>query len=185
MRSTAAKAVLLTVVTVAAVTHHTDRPGTASAPPAADTAAVVEVREGLPPHASRSRIVATPKPKPAVVTPKAVKPRTAPQHRTAAPARTASKVTFSTLELRVRACETGPNGWATHGRSLDADYTAQDPRSTASGAWSFLRGTWGGFMGYSQAYLAPPSVQDLKARRTIDEQGLRPWAASRSCWDRG
>ena len=53
---------------------------------------------------------------------------------------------------RVLRCESGGNP------------TAQNRRSTASGLWQILDGTWAGFGGYDRAYLAPPDVQNSKAR---------------------
>jgi hypothetical protein len=47
----------------------------------------------------------------------------------------------------------------THG-----DYQAQDPTSTASGAYLYIDGMWGGYGGYHRAGDAPPEVQDAKMR---------------------
>ncbi|MGI8426067.1 MAG: transglycosylase family protein [Actinomycetota bacterium] len=44
-------------------------------------------------------------------------------------------------------------------------YKSEDPRSTASGRYSFIDGTWNNFGGYSHASDAPPEVQDEKARQ--------------------
>jgi hypothetical protein len=52
--------------------------------------------------------------------------------------------------------------------------TAQNPSSSASGLWQFLRGTWAGYGGYVEAWLAPPSVQNEKARLT--------WAGGSGCF---
>lgn len=89
---------------------------------------------------------------------------------------------FSHLELRIRSCESGPNGYATHGEALDYDYANTNPTSTASGAWQFLDSTWNGYRGYARAVDAPRSVQDAYARRYMDANGHTPWAASQSCW---
>lgn len=89
---------------------------------------------------------------------------------------------FTYLQLRIRSCESGPNGYATGGRALDYDYRNENPHSTASGAWQFLDSTWDHFGGYSRASYAPPAVQDEKARRTFASSGTSPWNASRDCW---
>lgn len=88
------------------------------------------------------------------------------------PRKTVRPSGFSALELRIAWCESKNS------------YTAQNPTSTASGRWQFLKSTWNRFMGYSEAYLAPPHIQDLKARQVLNAQGTRPWNASRHCWSR-
>lgn len=92
------------------------------------------------------------------------------------------KSLFSDTELRIRSCESGPDGYATHGRAHDYDYDNENPTSTASGAWQFIDGTWGDFEGYHHASDAPRDVQDRRARQVLDAQGTRPWDASKSCW---
>lgn len=89
---------------------------------------------------------------------------------------------FTTTQLRIRSCESGPRGYATHGWAMDYDYRNQNPSSTASGAWQFLDSTWAGYGGYSRAMYAPPAVQDAKARLVFRQDGTTPWNASRSCW---
>ncbi len=49
-------------------------------------------------------------------------------------------------------------------RESGGNIRAQNPTSSASGKWQFIRSTWAGFGGYAEAYLAPESVQDAKAR---------------------
>lgn len=84
------------------------------------------------------------------------------------------------LLTRIRWCESRNN------------YRAQNRRSTASGAYQMLRGTWrswsrayGADVGagrYRAAKDAPPHVQDVVAVRAFRAQGTRPWNASKRCW---
>jgi hypothetical protein len=88
-----------------------------------------------------------------------------------------------TLLLRIRSCESGPNGYATHGYAFDANYTETNPASTASGAWQFLDSTWQsttGLPGRAKDY--SPAVQDAAALKLDATEGSTPWAASRPCW---
>lgn len=63
-------------------------------------------------------------------------------------------------------------------------YQAQNPRSSASGAYQFINGTWqtmsarAGYPGYSRAMHAPVHVQDAVALYTYRTQGASPWAGS-------
>lgn len=77
---------------------------------------------------------------------------------------------------RIRACESG------------GSYTAQNPSSSASGAYQFLTSTWRALpasTGYPTAASAPASVQDRAARQLFAQQGTSPWLASASCWRSG
>lgn len=77
---------------------------------------------------------------------------------------------------RIKACESG------------GSYTAQNPTSSASGAYQFLTNTWRSLpasAGYSTAAAAPAAVQDQAARQLFAQQGTSPWLASASCWSGG
>lgn len=58
-------------------------------------------------------------------------------------------------------------------RESGGNIHAQNPHSSASGKWQFIRSTWAGYGGYAEAHLAPESVQDAKAREL--------WAGGSGC----
>ncbi len=58
------------------------------------------------------------------------------------------------------------------------DWTAQNPRSTASGRFQVLDSTWANYGGYAKARLAPPEVQQAQAEELYRLAGARPWDAS-------
>lgn len=60
-------------------------------------------------------------------------------------------------------------------RESGGDYRAQNPVSSASGAYQVLDGTWGGYGGYSRAGDAPPEVQDKFAQELYAKHGSQPW----------
>lgn len=77
--------------------------------------------------------------------------------------------------IDIRSCESGHS------------YTAQNPVSTASGAYQFLNSSWAAY-GHSSRYWvrtaaeATPAQQDEAALMTWERDGTRPWYASRHCW---
>jgi hypothetical protein len=77
--------------------------------------------------------------------------------------------------LDIRYCESKNN------------YLAANPRSTARGGYQFLRGSWAAYghaarYGVGEAHLATPAQQDEAALLTWNQDGSRPWLASRHCW---
>lgn len=71
-----------------------------------------------------------------------------------------------------------------HESDTAGGYRAQNPRSTASGAYQFLDSTWrnvapkAGFPGYSRAIHAPPRVQDHVALWLYNNGGRSAWAGT-------
>jgi hypothetical protein len=73
---------------------------------------------------------------------------------------------------RIMRCESGGNP------------TARNPTSSASGLFQALHGTWGGYGGYPEAWMAPVDVQWAHAHELYALRGTQPWDASRFCWSR-
>ena len=64
-------------------------------------------------------------------------------------------------------------------RESGGSLTAKNPSSTASGKWQFINGTWGGYGGYAEAWMAPEHVQDAKARELwAGGAGAGHWAGA-------
>lgn len=77
--------------------------------------------------------------------------------------------------LRIRFCES------------TNDYEAAHIVSSARGAYQFLSMSWEWYghaerYGVAAANLAAPAQQDEAALLTLQQDGTRPWAASRGCW---
>lgn len=67
------------------------------------------------------------------------------------------------------------------------NYQAQNPNSTASGAYQFLDTTWRSLNashGYARAKYAPAAVQDAAAVELYNQMGTSPWLASQPCWSK-
>lgn len=48
------------------------------------------------------------------------------------------------------------------------NYTDYNPDSGAAGAYGFMPDTWNNYKGYSSAHLAPPAIQDERARMDVE-----------------
>ncbi len=77
--------------------------------------------------------------------------------------------------VAIRECESG------------GSYTAENPSSTASGAFQYLDSSWRSYgyaarYGVSRASMASPAQQDEAALDTLARSGTTPWNASRGCW---
>ncbi|WP_228389207.1 transglycosylase family protein [Cumulibacter manganitolerans] len=74
---------------------------------------------------------------------------------------------------KIKQCESG------------GDYQAENPTSTASGAYQFIDSTFQSLkasQGYTHAADAPEAVQDAAAIELYNAEGTAPWAPSASCW---
>lgn len=63
-------------------------------------------------------------------------------------------------------------------------YAIGHNQAGASGGYQFLDSTWGGYGGYQSAYLAPPAVQDARAKQlaTAYFQRFGSWASVAQAW---
>lgn len=100
---------------------------------------------------------------------------------TAAPARNPHRVV--SRSARARSAAAGRAEGCTleviKQRESGGRYDAQNPRSSASGAYQVLDSTWNGHGGYRRASDAPPEVQDEFARQLYARAGSRPWVVCR------
>jgi Transglycosylase-like domain len=77
---------------------------------------------------------------------------------------------------RIRGCES-------HGRpDAPPDYKAENPSSSASGAYQILDVTWAGRYGVSHASDATPAQQEQAAAELYRRHGTADWVASAPCW---
>lgn len=86
-----------------------------------------------------------------------------------APAIQAS-VGLPAILLAIRNCESSNN------------YSAQNPTTSASGAFQIEDATWANYGGYAKAKYAPPAIQDARALQIYNSSGTSPWSASQGCW---
>lgn len=83
----------------------------------------------------------------------------------------------------VEQTHTAPGGFLACVRRHESggNYQAQNPTSTASGAYQFLNSTWrtlsarAGYGGYSTAASAPPYIQDAVAVFTVNSGWRSAW----------
>jgi len=97
-----------------------------------------------------------------------------------------SEKDLSSPALRVAACESG-NRLADGSAEIGThDYKAENPVSSASGAYQFIDSTWKSVTGLAPPASAhSPDVQDRAFEDLWDGgSGAYHWNASRSCWDR-
>jgi hypothetical protein len=90
------------------------------------------------------------------------KQKTATRKRTVKVAQRTVVVPGSDVWAKLRLCEAGGN----YARNSGNGYY---------GAYQYNIGTWANFMGYARPDLAPPAVQDEKARLTQAARGWAPW----------
>jgi hypothetical protein len=80
---------------------------------------------------------------------------------------------------RIAGCESGSGPYS------PGSYTAQNPRSSASGRYQFIDSTWQSLDAagdYERAVHAPPAVQDAAALELYRRSGTAPWNESKGCW---
>lgn len=63
-------------------------------------------------------------------------------------------------------------------------YDTPPNRAGASGGYQFIDSTWGNYGGYAKAYLAPPAIQDQRARQlmTAYYQKFGDWNSVAQAW---
>lgn len=91
---------------------------------------------------------------------------TAVPPRISAPRAARRRYSGPTPPASVKRCESGGN------------YAAQNKRSSASGAWQIIDGTWANYKGYPTAASAPPHIQDERAAQLwAGGRGASHWKA--------
>ena len=88
---------------------------------------------------------------------------------------------WNAIESHRRSVQAHPFLSCVRARESKGSYTAQNPRSTASGAYQFLDSTWrnvsvrSGNPGYSRAAHAPWYIQDAVALWLVNNGGRSAW----------
>jgi hypothetical protein len=90
--------------------------------------------------------------------------------------RPVSRTDWAYLGPRIRGCESGS------GPDTLPDYTAENPDTSASGAYQIIDSTWAGRYGVDHASDATPEQQEAAALDLFRRHGTADWAASASCW---
>ncbi len=170
LRVVGAHVALVLIAGLAAVAAH--RPGSLQEPlrlaAALEPVDVATAAPSHPPDARRARVE---------VSRSRLAPRARPKPHPARKAKAAPPTKgWSYYAPRIRGCES-------HGRpDAPADYQAQNPATSASGAYQIVDATWGGRYGVQHASDATPEQQDAVAAELYRRHGTADWAASAPCW---
>jgi hypothetical protein len=93
-----------------------------------------------------------------------------------APKQPARQTDWAYLAPRIRGCESGS------GPASPANYKAENPTTSASGAYQIVDSTWGGRYGVEHASDATPEQQDAVASELYRRRCTADWASTAACW---
>lgn len=99
--------------------------------------------------------------------------------KAAAAKKAAAKTVFKTVASAPVKVATGDIWEALRLCEAGGDYT-RNSGNGYFGAYQYNIGSWAGYGGYARPDLAPPAVQDAKARETAAGRGFSPWPACAS-----